>query len=337
MSKNLLSRNLLNYYPKRKSVVICLVSLLFSFLNLPLFPYQIPDGSLIRWRCVGGNGAVVATTILNKSAGNPFGAGPGGVNSPEIYALRYGNPPASLCNGSNPTFMLYAESKDSFLEGWMHDACEAGDPAFVDQKVWDCWPGPNKGRGRSIESEDYAAVVGVRPGASIKPGEGGSTSSVPGIPAITSVSSPGPGLVAVSWRTRANQAYFLVQAGNGFRQIPGSKETNYNTIVELPPNEGGNIEVTVRASTGGPLGRPSQSKFVNVEPKKVEDGRDGGENKPVGNPVGDKPGGDKPPIIPVPDTTKPDSTKPTEANKRCFKIVVDYTKQELEFKEIPCN
>jgi hypothetical protein len=224
--------------------------------------YVVPDGSPVRWRCPGKAG-VVAVTSLNKAAGNPFGTGPVGTFNDPVYAARYGRPSADLCNGVRPTFLIYAEGKDSQLQGDMQQACLRGEEAFQDQRIWDCWPGPNRGHGESIEVEDYAAVVGVSP----KPGAAGGGNSVPGVPAIIALSSPGPGLVAVTWQTRAGHDHFLVQAGSGFRQIPGGSTTRYSTIVEVPPGEGGRVEVTVRASMGGPLGKASAVKVVNVEPR----------------------------------------------------------------------
>jgi hypothetical protein len=228
-----------------------------------LCAYVIPDGSPVRWRCPGGSGGVVAVTTLNKAAGNPFGAGPAGTLNRAMYDARYGRPSPALCNGAEPTFLIYAETKDSQLQGDMQQACLRGEAAFQDQRAWDCWPGPNQGHGESIEAEDYAAVVGVSP----KPGAAGGGNSAPGVPAIIALSSPGPGLVAVTWQTRAGHDHFLVQAGSGFRQIPGGSTTRYSTIVELPPGEGGRVEVRIRASMGGPLGKASAVKVVNVEPR----------------------------------------------------------------------
>jgi hypothetical protein len=249
--------------------------------------YVVPDGSPVRWRCPGKAG-VVAVTSLNKAAGNPFGTGPVGTFNDPVYAARYGRPSADLCNGVRPTFLIYAEGKDSQLQGDMQQACLRGEEAFQDQRIWDCWPGPNRGHGESIEVEDYAAVVGVSP----KPGAASGNNSTPGVPAILTVFNPGPGLVAVSWKTRAGHDHFLVQAGSGFRQIPGSTATRYSTVVELPPGEGGRIEVTVRASMGGPLGKASVSKFLDVQPIPVAP------SKPPDPPVTPPPVGPQPPVTP---------------------------------------
>lgn len=253
--------------------------------------YPIPDGSTVRWRCPGGSGGVVATTTLHKGT-NPIGAAPGGVLSRPLWDARYGRPSPTLCNGAEPVFLLYAEAADSYLQGQMRDACRRGEPAFIDQRQWDCWPGPNRGQGASIEAYDYAAVVGVAPGAS----GGGAGGGVPAVPAITASSSPAPGQVALTWRARASQDRFDVGCPPGQRSIPGTSAMIHSTIVELPPGAGGPIACTVTAWLGGRSGIPSRPVTVTVQPA-------GGSPPPPPDPPVDPPPGGECPSCPRPDCT----------------------------------
>lgn len=223
--------------------------------------YVIPDGSPVRWRCPGGSAGVVAVTTLNKGA-NPIGSGAGGNLDRALWDARYGKPSPALCGGVEPVFLLYAEQADSYLQGAMREACLRGEPAFLDQQQWDCWPGPNRGAGASIEAYDYAAVAGIMPGAPSTPG-----GASPAVPAITAASSPAPGQVALTWRARAGMERYDAACGPGVRAVAAvAGEVYHSTVVEMPPGTpAGEYSCTVVAWIGSRSGKPSLPRVVRVE------------------------------------------------------------------------
>jgi hypothetical protein len=86
---------------------------------------------------------------------------------------------------------------------------------------------------------------------------------IPGQPRITEATSPAPGVVTVTWVTRAHDS-FEVQAGSVKKTVPG---TVFSTRVDLPQSEGGEIPVTVTAFASSRAGRPSIPKIVVVRPR----------------------------------------------------------------------
>lgn len=97
-------------------------------------------------------------------------------------------------------------------------------------------------------------------------GEGGAGGAKPGQPAIIGVISTEPGIVAVSWKTRAGHTSFLVKVGPTSRLVPvtDSAATSFSTTLAMPPGAGGEFNVTVTAFIGNTAGNPSMPRTVTV-------------------------------------------------------------------------
>lgn len=108
------------------------------------------------------------------------------------------------------------------------------------------------------ELHDYWAV---NPGQASSAGAGAVT---PGQPAITAISSPSPGRVALSWKTRAGHSAFEVHVGSVTTATRGDV---FETTVDLPPAEGGDVEAYVVAFIGAKGGKPSRARTVGVVPR----------------------------------------------------------------------
>jgi hypothetical protein len=106
------------------------------------------------------------------------------------------------------------------------------------------------------ELHDYFAVNS--PPAT--PGRG----NPPGQPRITELSSPAPGKVSVKWITRAGHTLFEVRAGTVTTTTAGDV---FLAQLDLPPGEGGSMDVTVRAFSGDTPGKPSIAKTIQVQPR----------------------------------------------------------------------
>jgi len=173
-------------------------------------------------------------------------------------AQRYGGfAPGSTTPDGNGTWLVScdAESIQQGCARWLEERCRNSAAATE----YDCsldWNGAEGWRAMR-DAYDYWATNPAGLPAS-------TSASTPGQPRIETLSSPGPGLVAVSWVTKAGHTGFTVNAGTAVSMVAGD---TYSTTVELPEGEGGLVEVTVRAFIGQVTGRPSVTRTVDVTPR----------------------------------------------------------------------
>lgn len=110
---------------------------------------------------------------------------------------------------------------------------------------------------------DGYAVVGLP----VPEGCVDSGTAKPGQPAITSLTSPHPGVVRVAWRSKPNNQLFVVKLVaddiSYNRGVAGGADANYET--EISGVVGGSYVVTVTAYIGTTMGAPSIAKTVAVD------------------------------------------------------------------------
>lgn len=227
-----------------------------------------PGPGLVFWIWPGSRESA-GTTAFNPAAGDPFGTGASGTLNLAVFNARYGGRPVRA-DGTIGNFVVDAETVLGLLTRAMEVAAEKGlEPEFRGQAATHTMVPTLR------ESHDYAAthqdgglsfinrVLG-----------GGGSGPVPGQPRIDKLTSPGPGLVQVIFITGKANA-FQIQAGSFSALVQDPQQGNTRTIViKLPPEVGGEIEVTVQAFLGGVPGKLSKPKKVKVEPR-AEDDEDG--------------------------------------------------------------
>lgn len=231
-----------------------------------------PGPGRVFWVWPGG--ASAGTTNFNPAAGDPFGTGTAGTLDLAVFNARYGGRPVRA-DGTIGLFVVDAETVLGALTRAMELAAKAGEGDFAGKEATHTLVPTLR------EAHDYAAThpdggrslmarMGVGGG-----GAGGGTTSV-GQPRITKISSPGPGLIALSFVTGAATS-FQIKAGALEVPFPDPQQGNTRSAtIKLPPGVGGDIEVTVRAFRDGVPGKWSQPKTVKVTPRDRDDGDGGG-------------------------------------------------------------
>lgn len=231
-----------------------------------------PGPGRVFWVWPGG--ASAGTTAFNPDAGDPFGTGAAGTLNLQVFNARYGGRPVRD-DGTIGLFVVDAETVLGALTRAMEIAAAQGlEAEFRGQAATHTMVPTLR------ESHDYAAThqdggrslmarTGVGAG-------GGGVGTTPGQPRIEKLTSPGPGLIQVIFVTGKATA-FQIQAGSLSVPVQDPQQGNTRTIlIELPPGEGGEIEVTVQAFLEGVPGKLSKPKKVQVEPRAKNDGDDDG-------------------------------------------------------------
>lgn len=219
-----------------------------------------PGPGVVFWIWPGSRESA-GTTVFNPSAGNPFGTGTAGTLDDAVFNARYGGRPRRA-DGTIGNLVVDAET----ILGALTRAMEilAGQGAVPEFKGTSA---THTMIPTILEAHDWAATH-ADGGASLMAqagvGSGASGTASIGQPRITEISSPGPGLISLSWITGEGHSGFEVKAGSISVPIEGSTMT---ASVELPPGEGGEIEVTVRAFKEGTAGKWSRPRKISVQPR----------------------------------------------------------------------
>jgi hypothetical protein len=214
-----------------------------------------------------GSRESAGTTAFNPAAGDPFGTGAAGTLNLAVFNARYGGRPVRA-DGTIGNFVVDAETVLGLLTRAMEIAAEQGlEPEFRGQAATHTMVPTLR------ESHDYAATH-QDGGLSLihRVLGGGGAGPAPGQPRIEKLTSPGPGLIQVVFITGKATA-FQIQAGSLSVPVQDPQQGNTRTIlIELPPGEGGEIEVTIQAFLEGVPGKLSKPKKIkNVEPRAKED------------------------------------------------------------------
>lgn len=226
-----------------------------------------------------GSREPAGTTVFNPSAGNPFGTGTAGTLDEAVFNARYGGRPRRA-DGTIANLVIDAETVLGLLTRAMEVCAEKGlVPEFKGT------PATHTMVPTILEAHDWAATHADGGQSLINlfrtiPTDAGpvgprSTTTI-GQPRITELSSPGPGRISLTWVTGPGHSGFEVKAGSISVPIDGSTMT---ASIELPPGEGGEIEVAVRAFKGGTAGKWGRPRKVSVQPRAAGP-------RPDPNPVG---------------------------------------------------
>lgn len=264
--------------------------------------YRPPNGS-ISHLYTGNNGSGTEGRHVMDLNAHGFGEGDHEYNYAALLA-RYG-PNFHGTDETKPRFLaLDFESLFGIGSNYLTKlACEN---KFGTRDTLSCYP-------TLEELHDYFAVNPGEAAAALGSGGANVGGSKPGQPAITSLTSPAPGRVEVTWQTRPGHTKFRIEgtsSTDGFAADVGGEERT----VAITAVRSGAYDVAVTAYIGDTAGKPSLPKPVTVAASGVEP------PAPVDTPVVEPPPPPPPPLDgPPASAVAPLSADAQETMKVLFK------------------